>query len=54
MYFDNRPCDVCGGEVRLEPHQRDKVVEPDGTPDERVCANPECPTNTGDAGDRRP
>lgn len=56
MYFDNRPCDVCGADVRLQARdpERDTVVEPDGTIDERVCTNPECPTNTGQAGDQRP
>lgn len=57
MYTDEKPCSVCGSEVRLRA--RDGVVEPDGpvgpsdgvvgggdpTVDERVCTNPECSTN---------
>lgn len=59
MYFDNAPCSVCGGEVTLRP--REPAVEPDGaqhvgqpdgyvgdgdsTVDQRVCTNPDCPTN---------
>ena len=57
MYFDNDPCKVCGSEVELRA--RDSGESPDGpagpadgvvgdadsTPDERVCTNPECPTN---------
>ena len=57
MYFDNKPCSVCGSEVRLEA--RDGVTEADGpvgdpdgyvgdgdsTVDRRVCTNPDCPTN---------
>lgn len=49
MYFDSRPCETCGAEV--EVHARtstDDVTEPDGTVDERVCTNPDCPTNKGD------
>lgn len=59
MYFDNKPCDVCGSEVVLRarigaeaPVSDDPVGPPDGvvgdadsTPDERVCTNPSCPTN---------
>ena len=59
MYFDSKPCDVCGSEVRLrarptpvddERHPRvgpvDGVVgDADSTVDERVCTNPECPTH---------
>lgn len=59
MYFDTKPCSVCGSEVRLEARTApdlpagDKVGDPDGfvgdgdsTVDERVCTNPDCPTNT--------
>ena len=46
MYFDNRPCDVCGSEVRLQAHTGLSKGEADGGPDERVCTNPECATNT--------
>ena len=60
MYFDNDPCAVCGSEVELrarEPGEAarassgpvgpaDGVVgDADATPDERVCTNPDCPTN---------
>jgi hypothetical protein len=52
MYFDNRPCDVCGSEVELRPHSTLSKGEADGGPDERVCTNTECATNT--SGDVRP
>ncbi|WP_182524976.1 hypothetical protein [Nocardioides dongkuii] len=45
MYFDNRPCDVCGSEVRLKAHDSSTPLrgpDPDGTVDERVCTNPDC------------
>lgn len=58
MYFDNKPCEVCGSDVELraaEPDLSDggtPVGPPEGvvgggdpTVDERVCTNPECPTN---------
>ena len=55
MYFDTKPCEVCGGEVELRAHEPDRatgVVGPDGgvvgdadtTVDDRVCTNPECPS----------
>ena len=61
MYFDNKPCAVCGSEVELrasspsgEPGPESPVGPPDGvvgdadsTVDERVCTNPDCPTNSG-------
>jgi hypothetical protein len=60
MYFDSRPCDVCGSEVRLAAREApvvapgDQVGNPDGfvgdgdsAVDERVCTNPACPTNAG-------
>jgi hypothetical protein len=60
MYFDNRPCEACGSEVRLragspdDPAADGPVGPPDGvvgdgdsTVDERVCTNPDCPTNQG-------
>ena len=60
MYFDNKPCSVCGSEVRLVAREEpvaplaDQVGDPDGfvgdgdsTVDERVCTNPGCPTNAG-------
>ena len=50
MYFDNRPCQVCGSEVELRSHDKDAkgvVAEPDATVDDRVCTNPDCATNQG-------
>jgi len=60
MYFDNKPCSVCGSEVRLVARTDsvaapgDPVGDPDGfvgdgdsTVDERICTNAECPTNVG-------
>jgi hypothetical protein len=55
VYADNRPCDVCGAEVRLEPAtrpHRDRAHDPDGTVDERICTNGDCETNQGS--DRTP
>jgi hypothetical protein len=62
MYFDSKPCAVCGSEVRLEPHRPPDdtttdgpVGPPDGvvgtadpTVDDRVCTNPDCPTHESD------
>ena len=49
MYFDNRPCQVCGSEVRLRPHQTDTThAEADATVDDRVCTNDDCATNAED------
>jgi hypothetical protein len=62
MYFDTKPCAVCGSEVELHPRESppqdasggvvgeaDGVVgDADSTVDERVCTNPSCPTNQGD------
>ena len=59
MYFDSKPCAVCGSEVRLEPHQPPDAAAVDGpvgpadgvvgtadpTVDDRVCTNPDCPTH---------
>ncbi len=48
MYQDNRPCEVCGSEVRLSGDPSDRTLrvnEPDDTADERICTNSECPTN---------
>ena len=59
MYFDTKPCAVCGSEVELRARetppeddgsdpvgQADGVVgDADSTVDERVCTNPKCPTN---------
>lgn len=55
MYFDNKPCRVCGSEVRLRA--RDDTAprsdpDPDGTVDQRVCRNPDCETHA--AGDDVP
>jgi hypothetical protein len=50
MYFDHRPCETCGSEVEIRPHaELSSEGDPDGSVDERVCTNPECPTNTADA-----
>lgn len=47
MYFDNQPCRVCGAEVRLREHRRTRAEkDPDGTVDDRVCTNDDCPTRT--------
>jgi hypothetical protein len=49
VYFDSKPCQVCGSEVRLRAQgesTRLREPDPDGTVDERVCTNPECATNT--------
>lgn len=52
MYFDSKPCAVCGSQVELRPRDggpRAGAVpgagehEPDATVDERVCTNPDCP-----------
>jgi hypothetical protein len=48
VYFDNRPCDVCGSEVRLRSHSNDIVSKPDDTIDDRVCTNADCATNAED------
>lgn len=59
MYFDEKPCAVCGSDVRLSARDGDAVPEPSGpvgpttgvvgggdpTVDERTCTNPDCPTN---------
>ena len=54
MYFDSKPCQVCGSEVELRPRDvdaeqlepaDDPVAEPDATVDDRVCTNPDCETN---------
>lgn len=49
MYFDTKPCQVCGAEVEIRPHSADegdaKVGDPDGSPDERVCTNSSCATH---------
>jgi len=60
VYYDNKPCGVCGSEVRLEAKQPGDLKEPDGpvgpedgyvgggdpTVDKRICTNPDCPTHT--------
>jgi hypothetical protein len=56
VYFDNKPCRVCGSDVDLRAHRastRRSEPDPDGTVDERVCTNPECETNRG-AGSNAP
>jgi hypothetical protein len=63
VYYDVKPCQVCGSEVELTAADPADVPEPDGpvgpregyvgggdpTVDERICTNPDCPTNTGSA-----
>ena len=63
MYYDSKPCSVCGSEVRLRARDQDDIVEDDGpvgpregyvgggdpTVDERICTNPDCPTNAAGA-----
>ena len=51
MYEDNRPCQVCGSEVRLSGDPSDRTLgvnEPDDTVDQRICTNQECPSNQRD------
>lgn len=62
MYFDHKPCDVCGAEVELKPREPtagDRPDEPvgpedgvvgkaDPTVEVRVCTNRDCPTHAGD------
>jgi hypothetical protein len=60
MYFDTKPCQVCGADVELRARRtppvddgrvgpEDGVVgDADSTVDERVCTNPDCPTHTDD------
>jgi hypothetical protein len=45
MYFDSKPCRVCGSRVDLRARESERVNEPDATVDERVCTNPDCETN---------
>ena len=59
MYFDSSPCSVCGSEVRLRARDPEDIGEGEGpvgprdgyvgggdrTVDERICTNPDCPTN---------
>ena len=57
MYQDNRPCEVCGAEVRLRSKSRDSeltVHEPDDTVDRRVCTNSDCETNQSQRGPDAP
>jgi hypothetical protein len=45
MYFDNKPCEVCGAEIELSPAASvEDTSAPDATIDTRTCTNPECPT----------
>ena len=61
MYFDSKPCTVCGAEIELraretpvEPPSGEHPVGPrdgvvgggDDTVDLRVCTNPECPSHS--------
>lgn len=63
MYFDTKPCQVCGSDVELRARESspdagthgrvgptDGVVgDADSTVDERVCTNRDCPTHTSAA-----
>jgi len=63
MYFDTKPCAVCGSEVELRPRTSPPVSSPgepvgkpdgvvgdaDSTVDERVCSNSDCETNRAGA-----
>jgi hypothetical protein len=49
VYFDTKPCRVCGADVRLREHRRaTSEPDPDGTVDDRVCTDPRCATNRTD------
>ena len=62
MYFDTKPCAVCGSRVELRPHDAPDDTAADGpvgpadgvvgtadpTVDDRVCTNPDCPTHGSD------
>ena len=66
MYFDTKPCAVCGADVELRPRETpprgvpsDPVGAPDGvvgdadsTVDARVCTNADCPTHQPGATER--
>ena len=59
MYFDNKPCRVCGSAIELRAHETtggdgDSESEPDGTVDERICTNPDCASHAADAPDLQP
>jgi len=58
MYFDNKPCAVCGSQVELRSRtappvgegagtvgQADGVVGDADSTVERVCSNSDCPTH---------
>lgn len=62
MYFDTKPCAVCGSDVDLRARtgrpspERDEPVGPgdvvgggDDTVDVRVCTNSDCPSHSGGA-----
>jgi hypothetical protein len=60
VYYDNKPCGVCGSQVRLEAKGPGDIEEPvgpvgpqegyvgggDETVDKRICTDADCPTNT--------
>ena len=68
VYEDEKPCQVCGSAVRLRAREDVGAAEaasdgpvgpPDGVVgagdepvDQRVCQNPDCPTNTRSGGPR--
>ena len=65
MYYDSKPCQVCGAQVELRAATPDDIPELDGpvgpsdgyvgsgvpTIDARICANPDSPTNSGNTDD---
>ncbi|HWJ09548.1 MAG TPA: hypothetical protein VNS46_09255 [Nocardioides sp.] len=47
MYFDAKPCRVCGARVELRPREPGTTPaardhDPDATVDERVCTDSSC------------
>ena len=53
MYFDNLPCATCGSSVDLRARTgpTGRTADADPTVDERICENPDCPTNRGAGGE---
>lgn len=63
VYDDEKPCAVCGSEVRLRARDIRAETQPDGpvgptdgvvgggdpTVDDRVCTNPDCPSHASTA-----
>jgi hypothetical protein len=65
VYYDSKPCQVCGSQVELRAASTADIPDADGpvgprdgyvgggdpTVDTRICTNPDCPTNSGNADD---